>query len=201
MLSRLNFCFVNNKVIIPQNIFFVLVSIGFIFVCCLVYRLFQIQRLSRLRKIILAAGFFAVFIIVTLIIFLEVIIDDDPPSGDYHPLNALIKNRCIVNFDQYCPKNTREAVVWAPDEVKEKLKKASVTYIYYPKTHDYTLIIRNWNYHRNNDRVAIFDSRLKKIKNYERGFDFIDLKIVDNCDGTFRILKPPPLSGPWQKIN
>jgi hypothetical protein len=201
MLSVLNPCFISAKLMTPQNVFLFFVFFSSILFSFLIYRFVRDRSLRWYFKVPFALFITPIFVLIILFFWFLVINDDDPPSNDYHPYNALIKNRCITHPDKYCPKNEKEAIASAPPEVGEKLKTASITYVYYPKTRDYTLVVRNWNYHHNNDRAVIFDSRLKSLKNYGRnGQDFFDANIVDNCDGTFRIVNPPPLSGPWKRV-
>lgn len=161
---------------------------------------------KSIEKFTVSAGLFlAIFIIwfitSALIIVNLGMIDDSPPSASYHPLNAMIKYRCYQDH-KYCPVTAGGVRNIAPDYIESTLHNAQITYSFNQKNQNYTLIIRNNNYHFNNDRVAIFDPRLAKVKGYGYGYglDFFDADIVANCDGTFRITNPPPFAGPWDNI-
>jgi hypothetical protein len=152
----------------------------------------------------LIGGFF-LWCIISIIVWLGFGFGDNPPSLGYHDLNAMIKLRCYQDH-MYCPHTAEEVSMIAPVEVKNQLKNAQITYNYDTKTNIYTLIVRNNNYHYNNDRVIIFDPRLVYAKNYGyniyagRGLDFYDADITNNCDGTFSLTNPPPFPGPWKHI-
>jgi len=82
------------------------------------------------------------------------ILDDSPPSESYHSLNAIVKQYCRYNLtDSLCPRNASQVREIAPEETRSALGGAQITYQYYPKTRDYTLIIRNNNYRENNNRA------------------------------------------------
>lgn len=150
-----------------------------------------------------ASTVFFIFIsIVTLIaLFIAgLILDDYPPSARYHVLNAAIKNTCFLDPQRNnCPK-TAEGVISIEDvKFRNLTKDAHLTYKYYPETNEYTLIIRNNNLRKNNSRVAIFDPRLTTVKNYGKGVDFIDTRVI-YCDGKYTLVNPPPFPGPWDQI-
>src|SRR5207237_276911 len=106
------------------------------------------------------------------------------------------------NQDIGCPHSAADVLFIAPDDVRNDLKHAHITYKYYPQSNDYTLIVRDNNYQYHNYRVALFDSRLPKLKNYGySGLDLFDADIVTDCRGNFKITNPPALAGPWDRIN
>lgn len=192
----------------PTNITIFCLAILFIICVYLLFTKVGKKYTTVVQRILHGFIFVVPFLILAVFIWAAVSlayygIDDNPPSTDYHPLNALVKQYCIYNpHHLYCPRTAKEVVAIAPQEVRSALAHANVTYHYYPKTNDYTLIIRNDNYHYNNDRAAIFDSRLPEVKGYEnQGLDFFDANITTNCDGTYSITNPPPLDGPWKRIN
>lgn len=201
---------------VTQDIRFWLITIEIIIAIAVVFLLvWMIKLVDRIEKnklarifyfIISVIGSLALFIITSIaaiiILYLAGIIPYDyPPSYDYHILNAAIKNTCFLDPQKnHCPKTVQDLINIEPEHFKALTKNAHLTYQYYPQTNEYTLIVRNNDLKRNDYRVVIFDPRLTTLKNYGRGLDFLDAKVME-CNGKFLLKNPPPFPGPWNKIN
>lgn len=202
--------FINKPVCqITEQLFsqhYILYVVTAVFLAIFIFLVIKTTRPIKkpLEKFTVSGGLFLAitiiwFITSALILVTWGMIDDFPPSASYHPLNAMIKYRCYQDHT-YCPITSDDVRAIAPDYITSSLATAQITYSFDPKIQNYTLVIRNNNYHLNNDRVVIFDPRLTKVKGYGYGLDFFDADIVPNCDGTFRITNPPPFAGPWKSI-
>lgn len=153
-------------------------------------------------SILMSVIFFFIITGITLVIFFLLWFrDDHPPSVDYHVLNAAIKNTCFLDPQKnHCPKSVDDLINIEPEHFKELTKNANLTYQYYPKINQYTLIVRNNDLWKDDYRVAIFDPRLTTAKNYGNGVDFMDSKVIV-CSGKYLLINQPPFNGPWDNIN
>lgn len=159
------------------------------------------KSLTHFLNILIHIIFFLIVSIISLILFFLFFFRDDfPPSADYHVLNAAIKNTCFLDPQKnHCPKTAQDIISIEPENFTELTKNAHLTYQYYPETNQYTLIIRNDDLWKDDNRVAVFDPRLTTAKNYGNGVDFIDTGVI-YCDGKYTLTNPPPFPGPWDKI-
>lgn len=202
-----NLCKASDLLTHASNIYLVLEIVFISLLTVVLIKLFKRFRkiFHRLFITLLSLPLFAILSLISLftILYLFGQLDDSPPSYRYHVLNAAIKNTCYLDPQRNrCPKTAEDLINIEPVNFRKLTKDAHLTYQYYPETNEYTLIIRSTYYHSDNDRVAVFDPRLIKLKeNGFTGLDLYDAKIVNNCDGTFRIVNPPPIPGPWDKIN
>ncbi|PWU24265.1 hypothetical protein C5B42_00215 [Candidatus Cerribacteria bacterium 'Amazon FNV 2010 28 9'] len=181
-----------------------------LFVLYYIYRFWSFSTKEKLttkwfmRLFSLFSGFL-IFIVGSLIVgisFIFIFGDDNPPSYQYHNLNAAVKNTCFLDPRKInCPKTPQDLINIQPQQFIPETAHAHLTYQYYPATNDYTLIIRNDDYVLgNNNRVAIFDSRLPKDSNYAQGLDFADVEVT-KCGDKYSLINPPSFPGPWNAIN
>ena len=189
---------------IMNFIFIIATVVLFIFIAIKVIKKTQTLPLRLLFILLLIPTYiFGVLIIgVIFLVSTDQIGDDNPPSAQFHVLNAAVKNTCFLDSNRiHCPKSAQEIVAIEADHFSKLTENAHLTYQYYSQTNQYTLVVRNNDWHYNNDRAVIFDPRLVNLGNYSNGLDYADVQIADNCNGTFRIVNPPAIPGPWNKIN
>jgi hypothetical protein len=156
-----------------------------------------VKKSSHKLVLIIFGGIPLLFVslVITLVLFISMdfVIHPYPKASTYFSLNAAIKNTCYLDPKmEHCPKNLSDLIAIEPQNFTKFLYSTHLTYVYYPETNTYTLIV---NYR--GDKAVIFDPRLKNIN--ESGFDFSEVD-VSNC-GQTHIVNPPSFPGPWNNID
>ncbi len=156
------------------------------------------DHLLKLLFCLLSTIGFLIFSLIFLFISFMAFADaDNSIASKYFVLNAAIKNTCYLDPQKnHCPTNLEQLISIEPQKFIPLSQEAHLTYQYYPQTNQYTLIVR-----QNDGRVAIFDPRLNGIpSDYGKLADFMDTR-VKSCIAPYGITNPPPIPGPWDKIN
>lgn len=114
--------------------------------------------------------------------------------GGYFPLNAAIKNTCILDPQKNdCPQSIADIISIEPETFIPLTKNASLTiYDFHPREGRYTLVVREGEY------AIIFDPRLIKATDYR--IDSVAYGVA-SCGNKHTIIDPPKIPGPWDNIN
>jgi hypothetical protein len=108
----------------------------------------------------------------------------------FFPLNAAIKNTCIVDpRRENCPQTLEEISYIEPEFFAEVAKKTQMIYYYYPDTNQYTLVIRY-----RDKQAIVFDPRLIQTM----GMDLHEYRV--ETKGVDHLVNPPSFPGPWDNL-
>lgn len=194
----MNFCTANIASTFTQNLIYIVLGILLIVLFIILIKAFKYIR-KFYKRIIFLIIFIPIYFLISAIISFFTLLSINsniPLSYSYSILNAAIKNTCFLDPQRiHCPTTSQEIIAIQPQDFIDLTKNVNLTYQYYSQNNQYTLIVRD------GDNAVIFDPRLVNLKDYNYGFDFADVLAESNCDGTFRIINPPPFSGPWNKVN
>lgn len=159
--------------------------------------LFLIRRkvITKVMHLIVALiAEFPIFMFCCFAFFLAMIfffdLRDNSRWGDYAPLNAAIKNTCVLDPAQKnCPHTVEEIKHLEPERFSSLLADKEVHYQYTDKNNYTLMIVEKSGY------IVIFDPRLKGS---QQGLDSIE-NYVNKCNGG-KLRKPMPFQGIWDQI-
>lgn len=167
-----------------------LVVLSFMFFAVLLYKKYKPAEFFYGLLLSIAVHGLVLFLSYFTIIYLFET-KDDSNSIEFFPLNAAIKNTCILDPNkQNCPTSLEELVAIEPERFTEILSDNRAYYEYDTESGDYTLIVLEGK----TRRASIFSPKLNKIL----GRDFVDSS-YSFCDGQFVINNKPDFPGLWDK--